>query len=162
MVASGGGDDAGDEAGVVEHDFVLAAHHRDLTGGGVADVHDQGTAAFSCSMVTAAAAATVCWIGAGQPDAAGTNTLILRFNTAADLASSDDELVAQRCGSVPADQPAPKLRAVAEGPTWVVGDSGTHGGIWGAKDEAADAPAVTTAAARIASALGGKVLQRSC
>jgi len=108
------------------------------------------------------AESTVCWIGDGQPDAAATNTLILRFNTAADLASSDDELVAQRCGSVPAGQPAPKLRAVAEGTTWVVGASGTHGGIWGPKDEAADAPAITTAAVQIASAFGGKLLQRSC
>ena len=108
------------------------------------------------------AESTVCWIDDSQPDAPAANILILRFNTADDLASSDDEIVAQRCGSVPAGQPAPKLRAVAEGTTWVVGDSGTHGGIWGAKDEAADAPAITTTAVQIASAVGGKVLQWSC
>jgi hypothetical protein len=71
-------------------------------------------------------------------------------------------LVAQRCGSVAAGQPAPKLGVVAEGPTWAIGDSGTDGGIWNPKDEAADAPTITNAAGQIASALGGTLLQRSC
>jgi hypothetical protein len=103
-----------------------------------------------------------CWIGEGQPAPGSVNTLILRFDAASDLERSDNALIATKCGSVAPGAEPPKLKPVAEGATWEVGDSGTHGGIWGPADEAADAPVIRAAADQIAKALGGRVVSRTC